>query len=111
MTLTKAPIHQNHFPFAQFFFSCADGWTKYAQADGCERCDDVCAKRDGKQGKDDYKGIREGEGEKEGLDYNQVGDGKDYHHQCSYECHGWPNQKCKVSQTSFVQQDPNKKLL
>ena len=22
---------------------------------GCERCDDICAKKDGKRGKDDYK--------------------------------------------------------
>ena len=109
--LVKYPNTQNLVLLCpcQGFFRCHHSWTSLPG--GCERCDDVCARRDGKQGKDDYKGIGEGEGKKEGLDYNQVGQGEDYHHQCSYECHGWPNQKCKVRQTVFVQQEPESKSL
>ena len=58
-------------------FRCADGWTHNAQTDGCDRCDDVCAKRDGKLGKDDYKNQTQGQGQGQG--------------QCTYECGSWPN--------------------
>ena len=74
-------------------FRCADGWTQYAQIDGCDRCDDVCAKRDGKQGKDDYK--QQGLGQDKGQG------------QCTYECGSWPNGGgCTVCSIILFQLEP-----
>ena len=75
LDLDKSTHPQGPFSLGRVLFRCADGWTKYA--DGCDRCDDVCARRDGKQGRDDYKQQGQGQGQGQG--------------QCTYECGSWPN--------------------
>ena len=87
-----------HFYLTHFkFSSCA------TIPRGCNRCDDECAKKDGKQGKDDYKKkaqrtwtntIQGGRTKPSGP--QEHGQGKVLT-MCSYNCEGWPNEKCRVS--------------
>ena len=87
-----------HFCLTHFkFSSCA------TIPRGCNRCDDECAKKDGKQGKDDYKKQRQRTrtntiqgGRTKTSGPQEHGEGKVLT-MCSYNCEGWPNEKCRVS--------------
>ena len=87
-----------HFCLTHFkFSSCA------TIPRGCNRCDDECAKKDGKQGKDDYKKQRQRTrtntiqgGRTKTSGPQEHGEGKVLT-MCSYNCKGWPNEKCRVS--------------
>ena len=87
-----------HFCLTHFkFSSCA------TIPRGCNRCDDECAKKDGKQGKDDYKKQRQRTrtntiqgGRTKTSGPQEHGQGKVVT-MCSYNCKGWPNEKCRVS--------------
>ena len=48
----------------------------------CQTCDEVCAKKDGKSGKNDYKPSEE-ESKKT--------------YECDHDCDGWPYQNCWVA--------------
>ena len=48
----------------------------------CQTCDEVCAKKEGKSGKNDYKPSEE-ESKKT--------------YECDHDCDGWPYQNCWVA--------------
>ena len=48
----------------------------------CQTCDEVCAQKDGKSGKNDYKPSEE-ESKKT--------------YECDHDCDGWPYQNCWVA--------------
>jgi len=57
--------------------------------EGCKRCDDFCAKKDGKRDRNDYKKkIPE---DRDGVYYHEVTDGY-----CKQICQGWPYQQCQT---------------
>ena len=68
----------------------------------CERCDDYCAKKDGKQDRRAYTDRR---GCGDPIDIDNLGtmtEGKKF--KCEQDCSGWPYSSCKVIKHSNITQ-------
>ena len=61
----------------------------------CQRCDDYCAKKDGKRDRRAYK-DRRGCGDPMDIDnLRAMTEGKQF--KCEQDCTGWPYSSCKVT--------------
>ena len=80
----KYVCHQiiGHWTLATLHDRCAD-------LPQCKRCDDLCAERDGKKDKDDYKRKQEPSGK--GVYVDEIENGH-----CTYVCTDWPLENCQV---------------
>ena len=68
----------------------------------CERCDDYCAKKDGKQDRRAYT-DRRGCGDPIDIDNLRAKkEGKKF--KCEQDCSGWPYSSCKVTRHSNITQ-------
>ena len=63
----------------------------------CQRCDDYCAKKDGKTSRDDYKHESNNKDHSNTKNNVKASSSDD----CNYDCTDWPYKSCKVHQINY----------